>query len=150
MKNKSEVLQKFKEFHSFATDLCGNQIKGLRSDNGGEYFSNNFDEYLKQKGITRQLTVPNNSGQNGLAERMNHTIVESARSMMFHSNLSVNFWAEALNTAVYLKKMLWMESLLMNACLTENQMLLIFEYLVALLLFIFEQSSERNLIQSLD
>ena len=53
MKNKSEVLQKFKEFHSFATDLCGNQIKALRSDNGGEYSSNNFDEYLKQKGITR-------------------------------------------------------------------------------------------------
>lgn len=84
--------------------ISGNQIKVLRSDNGGEYCSNNFDEYLKQKGITRQLTVSNNPGQNGLAERMNHTLVESVRSMMFHSNLSVNFWAEALNTAVYLKK----------------------------------------------
>ena len=47
--------------------------------------------------------MPNNPAQNGLAERMNRTIVESARSMMFHSNLSVNFWAEAVNTAVYLK-----------------------------------------------
>ena len=47
--------------------------------------------------------MPNNPAQNGLAERMNHTIVESARSLMFHSNLSVNFWAEALNTAVYIK-----------------------------------------------
>ena len=103
MKNKSEVLEKFKEFHNFATNLAGNQIKVLCSDNGGEYCSRNFDEYLKQKGITRQLTVPNNPAQNGLAERMNRTIVESARSMMFHSNLSVNFWAEAVNTAVYLK-----------------------------------------------
>ena len=34
---------------------------------------------------------------------MNRTIVESATSMMFHSNLSVNFWAEAVNMAVYLK-----------------------------------------------
>jgi len=47
--------------------------------------------------------VPNNPAQNGLAARMNRTIVESARSMMFHSKLSVNFWAEAVNTAVYLK-----------------------------------------------
>ena len=103
MKNKSEVLEKLKEFHNFATNLAGNRIKVLRSDNGGEYCSRNFDEYLKQKGITRQLTVPNNSAQNGLAERMNRTIVESATSMMFHSNLSVNFWAEAVNMAVYLK-----------------------------------------------
>ena len=83
--------------------LPGNRIKVLHSDNGGEYCSRNFDEYFKQKGITRQLTVPNNPAQNGLAERMNPTIVESARSMMFHSNLSVNFWAKAVNTAVYLK-----------------------------------------------
>lgn len=47
--------------------------------------------------------MPNNPAQNGLAERMNRTVVESARSMMFHSNLSVNFWAEAVNTTVYLK-----------------------------------------------
>ena len=48
------------------------------------------------------MTVPNHPAQNGLAEVMNRTIVESARSMMFHSNLSVNFWAKAVNTAVYL------------------------------------------------
>ena len=101
MKNKIEVLEKFKEFHNFAKNLAGERIKVLRSDNGGEYSSRHFDEYLKEKGITRQLTVPNNPAQNGLAERMNRTIVESARSMMFHSNLSVNFWAEAVNTAVY-------------------------------------------------
>ena len=47
--------------------------------------------------------MPNNPAQNILAERMTRTIVESARSMMFHSNLSVNFWAEAVNTAVYLR-----------------------------------------------
>lgn len=47
--------------------------------------------------------MPNNPSQNGLAERMNRITVKSARSMMFHSNLPVNFWAEALNTAVYLK-----------------------------------------------
>lgn len=58
IKNKSEVLEKFKEFHNFATNLAGNRIKVLRSDNGREYCSRNFDEYLKQKGITIQLTVP--------------------------------------------------------------------------------------------
>ena len=52
MKNKSEVLEKFKEFHNFATNLSGNRIKVLCSNNGGKYCSKNFDESSKQKGIT--------------------------------------------------------------------------------------------------
>ena len=91
MKNRSEVLEKFKEFHNFTTNLAGNRIKVLRSDNGGEYCSRNFDEYLKQKGITRQLTVPNNPAQNGLAERMNRTIVEYGKPIVEIFNTIIQF-----------------------------------------------------------
>lgn len=40
--------------------------------------------------------------QNGTAERMNRTIVEKARCMLFDANLSVKYWAEAVATAVYI------------------------------------------------
>ncbi|XP_071575062.1 uncharacterized protein [Temnothorax nylanderi] len=39
---------------------------------------------------------------NGLAERMNRTLVEKARSMLIESNLPVYYWAEAVSTAAYL------------------------------------------------
>ena len=103
LKQKSEVLSKFKEFVNVMTNITGKRVKVLRSDNGGEYCSNDFSEYLKQQGIKHETTVPYNPAQNGLAERMNRTIVESARSMIHHANVPKEFWAEAVNTAVYLK-----------------------------------------------
>ena len=87
MKTKDEALEKLKEFHSFDVNFTGKQVKVLRTDNGGVYCSNAFDAYLKENGITHQLTVPYNPAQNGVAERMNRKIVESARSMLSHSNM---------------------------------------------------------------
>ena len=103
LKTKDEVLEKFKEFHNFTINHTGKQIQTLRTDNGGEYCSKAFDTYLKENGITHQLTVPFNPAQNGVAERMNRTVVESARSMLSHSNMPNEFWAEAVNTSVYLR-----------------------------------------------
>jgi transposase InsO family protein len=58
---------------------------------------------LKAKGIHHQMTVPYTPQQNGVAERANRTIVERARSMLHDQELGYEFWAEAVNTAVYLK-----------------------------------------------
>ena len=71
MKTKDEALEKFKKFHSFAVNFTGEQVKVLRTDNGGEYCSKAFDAYLKENRITHQLTVPYNPAQNGVPERMN-------------------------------------------------------------------------------
>jgi len=103
MKQKSEVLDKCKEYVNLMSNTTGKRVKVLRSDNGGEYCSDAFSEYLKQQGISHQTTVPNSPAQNGLAEHMNRTLVESARSMMHHANVPTQFWAEAINTASYLK-----------------------------------------------
>ena len=55
-----------------------NKLKILRSDNGGEFTSNEFDEYLKGHGIVHQVTVPKCPEQNGIAERYNRTLMEMA------------------------------------------------------------------------
>ena len=102
LKNKSQVLEKFKDFHNYAKNVSGKGIKVIRTDNGGEYCSKEFESFLKENGIVHQLTVPYNPAQNGVAERMNRTVMESARAMMSHSNLPNQFWAEAVNTSVYI------------------------------------------------
>jgi len=71
MRNKSEVLNKFKEFEAMATNVTGKRIKTFSCDNGGEHTSRVFDEYLKSKGIQRQFSVPRTPEKNGVSERMN-------------------------------------------------------------------------------
>ena len=76
MKQKSEVFAKFKEWKTETENQTGRKIKYLRSDNEGEYTSNEFTDYCKQEGITRHFTVKKNPQQNGAAERMNRTLME--------------------------------------------------------------------------
>jgi hypothetical protein len=76
-------------------------IKVLRSDNGGEYTSNQFEAYLKAEGIAHQTSAPHTPQQNGVAERANRTIEEMARSMIHGQGLGLEFWAEAMSNAVY-------------------------------------------------
>ena len=47
-------------------------------------------------------TVPGRPEQNGIAERMNRTLNERARSMRLHVRLPKTFWADAINIATYL------------------------------------------------
>ena len=103
MKQKLEVLEKFKEFEAAATNEAGRSIGILRTDNGGEYLSTEFQDYLKAKGIKYELTVPYSPQQNGVAERMTRTLVESAQSMIAQARLPKMYWAEAISTAVYVR-----------------------------------------------
>lgn len=103
LKHKSEVLGKFKMFKTQVERQTGRRIKAIRSDNGGEYTGNDFENYLVECGIVRQLTVPYTPQQNGVSERANRTLVEMARSMMIHAGVSGNLWAEAVCTAAYLR-----------------------------------------------
>lgn len=106
IRQKSEAFEKFKEFELTVTNESGCNIGTLRSDNEGEYVSNEFEEYLKSKGIRHELTVPHSPQQNGVAERMNRTLMESARSMIAHAKQPNSFWAEAVATAAYVRNRL--------------------------------------------
>ena len=65
------VFNKFKELKAQVENLWGKRIKTLRSDSGGEYTSIEFNDFCKEAGIKRELTVPYNPQQNGAAERKN-------------------------------------------------------------------------------
>ena len=101
MKNKDEVFSKFKEFKSLIEHHTKNNIKTFRSNNGGEFTSNEFKELCKDSGIKRELSTPYNPQQNGIAERKNITIMEIARAMLHDEDLPIHLWAEISRTTVY-------------------------------------------------
>ena len=102
LKHKDEVFRRFQEWKAQVEKSSGRQIKALRSDNGGEYTSNEFESYLTKEGIKHELTTPHTPEQNGVAERLNRTLIEGVRTMLADSKLPHRFWAEALSTIVYL------------------------------------------------
>ncbi|KAE8710792.1 hypothetical protein F3Y22_tig00110319pilonHSYRG00355 [Hibiscus syriacus] len=102
IKKKSDVFSTFKNFKARVELDSGNKIKCFRTDNGEEYTSKEFNDFCRKKGIKRQFTVANTPQQNGVAERMNKTLLERTRSMLRNAGLEKSFWAEAVNTACYL------------------------------------------------
>ena len=102
LKYKSEALDRFKQWHTLLENQTGRKLKKLRTDNGLEYFSSEFDDYCKSVGVARHHTIIGTPQQNGLAERMNRTILERVRCMLSYSGLPKPFWAEAVVTACYL------------------------------------------------
>ena len=102
LKSKGDVFRKFKVFKQIVEKQTGHKIKMIRSDKGREFINKYFKIFLESEGITRQFTLPYTPQQNGVAERVNHTLIEMARAMMVHANVQRNLWAEAISTAAYL------------------------------------------------
>ncbi|KAG7300386.1 hypothetical protein JYU34_015988 [Plutella xylostella] len=100
--HKSEALEKFKEFKNQVENELNRKIKILRSDNGKEYVNHSFHNFLRSAGIIHQTSNPYTPEQNGLAERMNRTLVEKAKCMIFNACLQKEYWAEAISTAAYI------------------------------------------------
>jgi hypothetical protein len=103
MKTKDEVFSRFQEFKAQVENQTGKRIKVLRSDNGGEYTSNDFKDFCKEAGIKRELTVSYNPQQNGVVERKNRSIIGSAKAMIHDQDLPMFLWAEACNTTIYVQ-----------------------------------------------
>lgn len=91
LKSKCDVFSCFKQFMSMVENQKGKQIKCLRTDNGGEFCGSEFEGFLKRVGILHQKTNPYRPERNGLCERLNRTIVEKARCLLFDANLERDF-----------------------------------------------------------
>lgn len=102
IKEKHQAFDKGKEYYNLVTNMFGVKILKLRSDNGGEYVSHDFQNFCKDEGIIMDYTVPYTPQQNGIAERMNRTLTEKIRAMSSQSGVPKEMWPETLKTATYL------------------------------------------------
>ena len=104
--SKDEVAVKLEEYIAYVSNKFGRKPQVLRSDNGTEYTGKGTQAILKKAGIQFQTSVPYSPQQNGIAERKNRTLCESARSMLFDAGLATKFWGEAVVTACYIQNRL--------------------------------------------
>ena len=100
--NKSSATIKaiFENFVKLAENQSGKKVKIIRTDGGGEYLGD-LTPFLESIGIVHETTAPYTAQSNGKAERINRTINESVRSMLYYANLPDSFWAEAATTAAH-------------------------------------------------
>jgi hypothetical protein len=103
LKTKDEVFSKFQEFKAEIENLTNKKIKTLRTDNGGEYTSKEFVAFCKSAGIRRELIVPHNPQQNGVAERKNKSIEETVKALLNDQGLSMFLWGEATMKTIYVQ-----------------------------------------------
>ncbi|KAD7480463.1 hypothetical protein E3N88_03599 [Mikania micrantha] len=102
IKAKSEVYECLKDFKSSIEQETSKKIKGLRTDNGGEFNSQKIKDLCAQSGICHQLTAPYSPQQNGVVERRNRTIIGMTRSLLKAMSLPQNFWGEGVLHAIYI------------------------------------------------
>ena len=102
MKSKDEVFETFLVWKKMVENQTGRKIKVLRSDNGTEYRTDQFSIFCKKEGISQHFTVRDTPQQNGVAERMNRTLLEKVRCMLSNAGLGKQFWAEAVMYASHL------------------------------------------------
>ena len=76
----------------------------LRAKFIAENFFENVEEIMQVDALRGELALskPDKIVMTELSERMNRTIMERARSMRLHAGLPLQFWADAVDTAVYL------------------------------------------------
>jgi transposase InsO family protein len=82
-----------------------NKVKLLRTDNGTELGSNEFNDYCSDEGIIRHHTIPCTPQPNGVAERMNRPIISKPRCMLSNAGMSRHFLVDAASSACYLINM---------------------------------------------
>lgn len=102
MKNKSDVFGIFKFFHVMVEREIRKPLKYLKSDNGVEYYSNEFVEYYNNHRIRHEKSIPYTQQHNRVAKKMNKTLNERVRSMFSSAKLSKSFWAKAFKYSLSL------------------------------------------------
>jgi len=101
LKTKDEALHYFKIYKAEIENQLERKIKHLRSDRGGEYFSNEFNLFCEEHGIVHERTPPYSPESNGVAERKNRTLTEMVNAMLDTAGMSSEWWGEAVLTACH-------------------------------------------------
>ena len=79
------------------------KTKRMRSDNGGEYIAEEYEETLIENQIRHETCAPYSPHQNGTAERSWRTLFNMARSMLIESGLPKKLWTYAVMAAAHIR-----------------------------------------------
>ena len=102
LKTKNEAYTHIK---NYMTHLHVHRVTthSIRVDRGTEFINKDLESWCHEKGMTIEKTAPYSPSQNGIAERMNCTLVELARSMTAATKMPEFLWEPAVAHAAYLR-----------------------------------------------
>ncbi|KAJ0591220.1 putative RNA-directed DNA polymerase [Helianthus annuus] len=100
--NKTEVFENLCSFYELMLTQFETKVKIIRSDNGTEFLNNQMNTFCKTKGILHQTSCSYTPQQNGVVERKHRHLLNTARALLFQSNLPLRYWSDCILTAVYL------------------------------------------------
>jgi hypothetical protein len=108
LKQKGEASQKVIEYLTHLKTQ-GRKPKAIRVDRGKEFVNDDLKTWCWQQGIEIHMTAPYSPSQNGIAERMNRTIVKPARAML--RGLPEFLWEYAVSHSSYLRNQTYTRTL---------------------------------------
>ena len=101
LKKKSDTVTATEKF--LADCAPYGDVKCIRSDNGTEYTSSEFNELLTKNRIRHDTSAPYSPHQNGTAERHWRTLFEMARCLLVQADLNKELWPYAVMAAAYIR-----------------------------------------------
>jgi len=102
LKTKDQAAQQTKNYFTYLS-VHEKQPRAIRIDHGTEFINHNLMTWCEMWGIDVQRMVPYSPSQNGVAERMNWTLVELARAMLTAAELPEFLWESAVEHAAYIR-----------------------------------------------
>jgi hypothetical protein len=101
LREKFDAFQMFKFYLARFEKETGKILKFLRSDRGGEFTSNEFNNFCNDRGIKRQNFAPRTPPQNGIAKRRNIYVMDCERTLMMEKNVDLKYWREVITVTIY-------------------------------------------------
>ena len=102
LRRKSDAKNHIADWCRRSKAYHGREVQEIHADGGKEFINQEIEAMCKKNGTLLTFTQPYTPQHNGMAERMNRTLLEMARSMCAHARLPVTFIYRAICTAVYL------------------------------------------------
>ena len=103
MRNKDETRDAFIKYKIEVENQLSNEIKRLRTENGGEHESNPFNSFCKDHEIIHETTPPYSLKPNGVVERKNMTLKEIMNVMLVSLGGPLKFWGETILFACHIQ-----------------------------------------------
>lgn len=102
MKAESEAAQLIKKFITLQERETSENVQIYRTDDEGEFTSQELQSYLRSPGFIHQTSIPHTSAMNGKGEGTNGIIEEEITALLAEASLPSYFWTEAMRHATHL------------------------------------------------